>query len=213
MIDEVLTHSGWVIQRAAVSDPTLPPPPPPPPPMSVPPPPPPPLYGATPGYYPHAHVYGARPRYAGWWRRVGAAMIDGLISLLFLIPAGVVASAGPTETTRCENSFGLDSFCEGPTTETAAATLILYIIGLVVYFTIYVRMLGRGATWGRKAAGYRILDERTLQPIGTGRAIGRYFAAILSALPCYLGFLWPLWDSENRTFHDMIVKTRAIKNR
>ena len=73
-------------------------------------------------------------------------------------------------------------------------------------------MLGRGATWGRKAAGYRILDERTLQPIGTGRAIGRYFAAILSALPCYLGFLWPLWDSEKRTFQDMIVKTRAIKN-
>jgi hypothetical protein len=94
------------------------------------------MYGATPGYYPPAHVYSARPRYAGWWRRVGAAMIDGLISLLFLIPAGVVASAGPTETTRCENSFGLDGFCEGPTTETAAATAVLYIVRLVVYFII-----------------------------------------------------------------------------
>ena len=37
------------------------------------------------------------------------------------------------------------------------------------------------------------------------------FAKILSALPCYLGFLWPLWDSENRSFHDMIVRTRAVR--
>ena len=73
-------------------------------------------------------------------------------------------------------------------------------------------MLGKGATWGRKATGYRVLDERTMQPIGTGRAVGRYFAVILSYLPCYLGLLWPLWDSENRTFHDMIVRTRAVRN-
>lgn len=59
--------------------------------------------------------------------------------------------------------------------------------------------------------GYRIVDERTGDVIGTGRAVGRYFARILSALPCYLGFLWPLWDSENRTFHDMIVRTRAVR--
>lgn len=93
-----------------------------------------------------------------------------------------------------------------------AVTIILYVTGLVVWFVLYVRMLGRGATWGRKAAGYRILDETTMQPIGTGRAIGRHFASYLSWLACYLGYLWPLWDAENRTFQDMIVNTRAIKN-
>ena len=138
-------------------------------------------------------------------------MIDGVIAWVFLLPGIIAAAAGPTETKRC-TVLGESSLCESPTDAALALTLILYVAGFVTWFVIYVRMLGRGASWGRKAAGYRILDERTLQPIGTGRAIGRYFAAILSALPCYLGFLWPLWDSENRTFHDMIVKTRAIKN-
>jgi len=138
-------------------------------------------------------------------------MIDGVIAWVFLLPGIIAAAVGPTETKRC-TVLGESRFCESPTDAALALTIILYVAGFVTWFVIYVRMLGRGATWGRKAAGYRILDERTLQPIGTGRAIGRYFAAILSALPCYLGFLWPLWDSENRTFHDMIVRTRAIKN-
>ncbi len=138
-------------------------------------------------------------------------MIDGVIAWVFLLPGIIAAAAGPTETKRC-TVLGEPAFCESSTDAALALTIILYVAGFVTWFVIYVRMLGRGATWGRKAAGYRILDERTLQPIGTGRAIGRYFAAILSALPCYLGFLWPLWDSENRTFHDMIVRTRAIKN-
>jgi uncharacterized RDD family membrane protein YckC len=156
-------------------------------------------------------MYGARPRYAGWWRRVGATILDGLILLVFLIPGIIAAAAGPTETKRC-TVLGESALCESPTDAALALTIILYVAGFLTWFVIYVRMLGRGATWGRKAAGYQILDERTLQPIGTGRAIGRYFAAILSYLPCYLGYLWPLWDSENRTFHDMIVRTRAIKN-
>ena len=73
-------------------------------------------------------------------------------------------------------------------------------------------MLGRGATWGRKAAGYRILDERTLATDRAGSAIGRYFAAILSYLPCYLGLPVAALGLGEPTFHDMIVRTRAIKN-
>ena len=131
--------------------------------------------------------------------------------MLFILPGVIAAAAGPKETERCTVN-GDAGFCEVPTDAALGVTIILYVVGLVVWFVIYVRMLGRGATWGRKAAGYQILDAATHQPIGTGRAIGRYFAAILSYLPCYLGFLWPLWDSEKRTFQDMIVNTRAIKN-
>lgn len=169
------------------------------------------MYGGATGYSQPGYAYGARPRYAGWWRRVGAALLDSLVGLLFLLPGLIAAAAGPKTTESCMVD-GEPAFCEVPTDSALWVTIILYVIGGVAWFVIYVRMLGRGATWGRKAAGYRILDATTHQPIGTGRAIGRYFAAILSYLPCYLGFLWPLWDSENRTFHDMIVNTRAIKN-
>ena len=90
--------------------------------------------------------------------------------------------------------------------------VLLYVAGLIVYVTLYCRRVGsRGQSWGMGAAGYQIVDERTGAFIGSGRAVGRYFARILSAMPCYLGFLWPLWDSESRTFHDMIVRTRAVR--
>lgn len=150
--------------------------------------------------------------YAGWWRRVGAWVIDYIVLIPFALPAIIALFAGPTEIVFNEDGPEGPGLYEQPTSGTVTLALLLYLAGFIVYLVIYCRMLGKGATWGRKATGYRVLDERTMQPIGAGRAVGRYFAMILSAIPCYLGFLWPLWDSENRTFHDMIVRTRAIRN-
>jgi uncharacterized RDD family membrane protein YckC len=150
-------------------------------------------------------------RYAGWWQRVGAVIIDGIISILFFVPAIVALVAGPSEIDTCtvNGEFGL---CEVPTSGTIGIGVLLYVAGFVAFLVLYCRRVGtKGQSWGMGAAGYQIVDERTGEPIGTGRAVGRYFARILSALPCYLGFLWPLWDSENRTFHDMIVRTRAVR--
>lgn len=167
-------------------------------------PPPPPAYGSAP-------VYQQQVRYAGWWQRVGAVIIDGIISVVFLIPAFVAFAAGPSEIQGCtvNGEFGL---CDVPTGGTIGVGVLLYVAGVLAYLVLYCRRVGtRGQSWGMGVTGYRIVDERTGDVIGTGRAVGRYFARILSALPCYLGFLWPLWDSENRTFHDMIVRTRAVR--
>jgi uncharacterized RDD family membrane protein YckC len=142
---------------------------------------------------------------------VGAAILDGLIGIPFYIPGIIALFAGPTEVVFDADGPSGPGLYEQPTSGTVAVALLLYALGAIAYLVVFCRMLGKGATWGRKAAGYQVLDERTMQPIGTGRAVGRYFATILSALPCYLGFLWPLWDRENRTFHDMIVRTRAIR--
>lgn len=150
-------------------------------------------------------------QYAGWWARVGAWIIDGLIATVFLLPSIVVFITGPREINFRSDGFAGPGLYEEPTAATIAIAGLLYLVGFIAYLVFYCRMLGKGATVGRKVAGYRVLDERTMQPIGTGRAVGRYFAMILSGLPFYLGFLWPLWDAERRTFHDMIVKTRAVK--
>ena len=48
----------------------------------------------------------------------------------------------------------------------------------------------------------RAVDMTSGGPIGFERALIRYFARILSALPCCLGYLWMLWDRERRTWHD-----------
>ena len=55
-----------------------------------------------------------------------------------------------------------------------------------------------------------VVDADTGAPIGAGRAIGRYFARILSGLPLLLGYLWPLWDDRQQAFHDKLVNSRVV---
>ncbi len=69
-----------------------------------------------------------------------------------------------------------------------------------------------GQSFGKKIAGTRLVAEATGQPPGGGLGIGRYFVHILDALPCYLGFLWPLWDKKRQTFADKILKTVVVEH-
>jgi uncharacterized RDD family membrane protein YckC len=67
-----------------------------------------------------------------------------------------------------------------------------------------------GQSYGKKIAGTRLLLETTGQPPGGGLGIGRYFVHILDSLPCYLGYLWPLWDSKRQTFADKVLHTIVV---
>ena len=68
-----------------------------------------------------------------------------------------------------------------------------------------------GYSIGKGALGIKLISERTGQPIGAGMAFVRYLAHIIDALPCYVGYLWPLWDGRKRqTFADKILGTVVI---
>ena len=67
-----------------------------------------------------------------------------------------------------------------------------------------------GQTVGKRMLGIRVYDLRQGGPIGTGRAIGRYFARIVSAIPCLLGYFWMLWDTEKQTWHDKLVGSVVV---
>jgi uncharacterized RDD family membrane protein YckC len=157
--------------------------------MSMPPPPPPPgsVPPPPPGYQAY-QSYQATPSYAGWGSRFGGAIVDGLISFGFQLPGVLVA----------QGSSALGS--------------LLQLAGLVAFVVLWSKQIGTtGQSWGKKAVGIRVVDAQSGQAIGQGRAVGRYFAQILSALPCYLGFLWPLWDDKKQSFHDKIVGTIVVK--
>jgi uncharacterized RDD family membrane protein YckC len=73
-----------------------------------------------------------------------------------------------------------------------------------------VRQGRTGRSVGKSTVGLVLLAESDGQPVGTGRALLRDVAHILDALPCYLGFLWPLWDAKRQTWADKIVKTTVL---
>jgi uncharacterized RDD family membrane protein YckC len=186
----------------------LPPPPPPPPPE--------PTSSPPPGYqlqqegYGYSYGPGPSAQLAGFWRRFAALLVDGLIVLLFMIPAIVVAATGETEIETCPNDS--TSLCEVPTDETSTRTLLFIILGSVVGLAYFAILEGnRGQTVGKKAMGIAVVDSATGQPIGLGRGIGRQFARWLSQLIFYLGYLWMLWDPKKQTWHDKLARSIVVR--
>ena len=68
-----------------------------------------------------------------------------------------------------------------------------------------------GQSTGKKMAGTRVIKATDGQLIGGGLGIGRYILHIVDGLPCYLGYLWPLWDAKRQTFSDKIVSTIVVR--
>jgi uncharacterized RDD family membrane protein YckC len=99
---------------------------------------------------------------------------------------------------------------------------ILYVIshplGALVWLAalvwgIYNAVLGgqTGQSYGKKFAGTKLVSAANGQPIGGGMGFVRYLVHIVDGLPCYLGYLWPLWDAKRQTFSDKILGTYVVK--
>jgi uncharacterized RDD family membrane protein YckC len=89
---------------------------------------------------------------------------------------------------------------------------IVYLINLVVgcsYEAFFVSS-SLSATPGKLAIGAKVL-----RPDGSrltlGRAVGRYFAKVLSAMILCIGYIIVAFDAEKRGLHDMICDTRVIR--
>ena len=152
---------------------------------------------------------------AGWWSRVGATLIDGLIvivgALLILLLFGSVFSVG---------------FFGGEDTGVVALVvgLLLASVAIAIAALLYAPlMMGRtnGKTLGRMAFGIRVIRAGG-QPMTFGWAMLREVAvkALLFGIAGSVTFglanladvLWPLWDDENRALHDFLVDTRTVRD-
>jgi uncharacterized RDD family membrane protein YckC len=184
--------------------PAVPPSPPPPPaygqygaPESAPPPPPsqygsPAPYGGRPG---PPSQYGATPGapFAPWISRVGGNILD---TLIFGVPLIILAAIG--------GAIG-----GGGGT---AIVIVAYLAALVLGLWNQVFRQGKtGQTIGKQIVGITLIREQDGQPVGPLMAFLRSLAHIVDAIPCYIGFLWPLWDAKNQTFADKICSTVVVK--
>jgi uncharacterized RDD family membrane protein YckC len=120
---------------------------------------------------------------AGFWRRVAAVLIDGLILGVLYGVLLVVVDYG-----------------------------IAYLLYIVANYTYYTLLEGgeSGQTVGKRALGIRVIDFRAGGPIGYGRGLLRNIAKLLSGLVFGLGYLWMLWDSEKQTWHDKLATTVVV---
>ncbi|OXM62931.1 RDD family protein [Amycolatopsis vastitatis] len=137
--------------------------------------------------------FGPPRNYANWGQRAGAYLIDISPVLVLDLLALVLTASG-------------------------ARTVggLLYGLGALagLGWSIYNRWIQQGNTGqslGKRVLGIKLVSEQTGQPVGVGTAFLRDLAHIADALPCYLGFLWPLWDDKTQTFADKIVSSVVVQ--
>lgn len=127
---------------------------------------------------------------AGWWRRVGATVIDGII---IGIPVGFV--------------LGLANASQGAIEGGSA----------VVFFVYMVLMIGRpkGQTIGNMGVRTRVVDANNpAVSITAGRAAIRALVALvlqITVIGWILDILWPLWDGRNQTLHDKAAGSLVVR--
>jgi uncharacterized RDD family membrane protein YckC len=150
---------------------------------------------------------------AGWWRRVGAQLVDGVI-----VGAGgtllLVALTAPF-------SIGFFAGDEVGVVAIIAGALLAIVCVTIVAFLYAPALMARtnGKTLGRMVTGIRVVRADG-QPITFGFAMLREVAvktllvgiasALTGGIAWLVDVLWPLWDEENRALHDFVVNTRTV---
>ena len=80
-----------------------------------------------------------------------------------------------------------------------------------VYFAVLHSSVWQ-ASVGKKVLGLKVTDLEGRR-ISFGRATGRYFAGILSALLLCVGYMMVGWTQKKQGLHDKIAGTYVVKEK
>lgn len=134
---------------------------------------------------------------ASFGQRVGAYLIDFVIIFVAIIATFVVSAVAGA----INDGFGVFVGVIGwiAVTIGSAAYLIISDGGAL------------GQTPGKLFLGIKVVGAIP-GPIGYGRGALRYLGRVLDSIVCGLpiGLIWPAFDAQNRTWHDLIVDTRVV---
>jgi uncharacterized RDD family membrane protein YckC len=158
-------------------------------------------YGEQANPYGQGYGYGlpGSGELAGWGARVGASLIDSLITAGPVLVGYVSAQA---------INGGEDELRAGA----GLVIAIAYLAALGLWVWNRVIKQGRtGQSIGKRALGISLIGELSGQPVGAGRAFGRELLSWLFNNICFLNVLWPLWDDRQQTWHDKVVSTLVVR--
>jgi len=134
--------------------------------------------------------------YGGFWIRAVAKIIDsiivGILNFAVAIPLSLVALS------------------QDSSHAAAAAFFLKFALSIGINASYTTFFLGRfAATPGKMACGLKVICADGSR-VSYSRALGRYFAEILSGLILYIGYIMVAFDEEKRALHDRICGTRVV---
>ncbi len=169
-----------------------------------------PLFQAGWAQAPHAVVIDsappAEPRYGGFWRRLGAFVID--LAMIFLLCTVMAVMA------YVAYKVGLAAHNRGVSLGNASPLVVLLTMAGVflttAYFVVFHGMDGQ--TIGKLVFHLRVVGADR-QPISYRRALLRWLGTVgLGMASLGLSLLWILWSREKRGWHDFLARTWVIQD-
>jgi uncharacterized RDD family membrane protein YckC len=141
---------------------------------------------------------------ASRWARLGASIIDSIIMMVIVLP--VMYFTG-----------GFEGVMEGRQ-PSAGYTLVMGILGLIVFFVINYRFLvSNGQTVGKKVLEIKIVDLDGNVPTFQPQLLIRYAVYMLPAQIPFVGQVLNLinilfiFTKEKRCIHDLVAKTKVVQ--
>jgi uncharacterized RDD family membrane protein YckC len=159
-------------------------------------------------YAPRDRLAPGGARFAPWWQRASAYLIDisAVLTAILTVAAPILVVAGFRDTSPSHR-------------EAIWFAVALLSSTLVIGTAYFIVFEGRtGQTWGKQALGLVVLAEDG-SACGYGRATSRELLgrvliggfAWLFVLPGLLSYLAALWDPARQTWHDRIGQTIVVR--
>ena len=184
---------------------------------------------AYPGMQPAATTPDGQPL-AGYWQRVGAYIIDGIIQFLILMVLGGWLAFKAIQPLWDQISKAVDSGNTSTLNSIDTSTvnygylLAFGVVGAVIGFAYAIFFLTRtGATPGKSALGISVRLRERPGPLTVAVAAKRTSVqAVLSllgtipllatvfSLAALEDLLWPAWDDKKQALHDKLAKTNVV---
>lgn len=134
----------------------------------------------------------------GFWRRLIAAFLDWLLIGVLAAAVGDLLGVEAPTPPAADGGVNFQLAGTGP-----------FILVELAYFT-YFHATSAGQSIGNKIMGIRVLDADTGRSLPYARAFVRALMSNLSALACFLGFFWMLWEPRKRTWHDIVANSLVV---
>ena len=150
-------------------------------------------------------------KFAGFWRRLVAFMIDStFVAIIFLVLCVIAGLAFFFGAMSANNSALLNNLVH-PKWFSSVVFLILsfYIVINITYFTYFHGTAGR--TPGKMLLGLQVYcTDGTEVSFGIAflRAVGYLVSSLILTIP--LGFIWAAFDKKKQAWHDKIAGTVVV---
>ena len=147
------------------------------------------------------------PAYAGFWNRVAAAIVDGIITMVvslvilgpvfvFILFSGAGRLGDPDE---MQTLFPVIQVVNN----------LVSLVGGWLYYALMESSRFQG-TLGKMAVQIKVTDLEGNR-ISFGRATGRYFGKIVSGLTLFIGFIMVAFTEKKQGLHDIMAGCLVVK--